>query len=177
MPGLHPALIPNRLIEFVGEAHSSTSLDGYSANCAFGDPCENGNPWASGRNQEPPHLIWYQFHEPKFLTKIGFSSRTSEWWECRSPEKFDVIAALDANDCGDFNKNSNILLSIENAGFQRLDHAIAWEIPKNKQSFYRCIGIRIHTVIGKPGIGPICNSADSRMMASLQKMRMWERRW
>ena len=174
--GLHPALIPNRPIDYVGEAHSSTSFDNYPANCAFGQPCQNGNPWASAHNSNPPHLIWFRFKKPKVLTKIGFSSRSTACWQCQSPKKFEVIAAMHPNVCEDLMMKGRVLLSVEDAGFQEEDQAIAWLIPKKKQLAYRCIGIKIHSVIGRVEQNGACSTDDRLMVASLFKMHMWEKR-
>ena len=149
----------------------------YPANCAFGQPCPFGNPWASALKTDPPHFVWFQFNEPKFLTKIGFSSRHLAWWECQSPKKFDVVAAKDPQDCENFQEKSEVLLRIDDAGFQRENQDLAWAIAEEKQAWYHCIGIKIHSVIGRfSQTNSDACLVERDIMVAVHKIRMWEKR-
>ena len=171
-------MIPNRLINYVGKARATSYQDdAHSAVHAFVRQGPGQPPWASKIGVKPPYVISYRFKEPKSVTKIGFSSRIDGWWKCQSPKKFDVVAALDPQDCRIFMANSQVLLSVEDAGFQRQDQALSWMIPKEMQSSYLCIGIRIHSVIGVVDANSnVCNADHSRTTASVHNMLMWESR-
>ena len=117
--------------------------------------------WSS-QDQEFPHHVWFQFEKPKTLTKIGFSTRLEDAGITQAPKKFEVVAS---GDCNLFMSAAEVLLVVENAGFDKEDQAKAWMIPEAKQAPYLCIGIKVQSV----------NRAGVKI-ASVQNMIMWERR-
>ena len=157
--------LPYRPMAYVGKPHSSSSLPDYPAAHAFRPQIIEGRkywPWANQKDYPFPHSVWFEFEEPKFLTKIGFSTRVESDHIGQAPIKFEVIAALK---CEDFLSNAEVLLTVEDAGFKNPDQAQAWLIPAEKQGPFLCIGIRIHSV-----------QDVSKGFTSVQKLTMWEKR-
>ena len=143
-------------MEYVGKAHASSAY--LPAQNALHPEAIKKSPWMSERGF--PQSVWFQFEEQKFLTKIGFSS---DWYDVnRAPKKFEVVGSMD---CEQFESTAEVLLVVENAGFDKEDQAKAWMIPEDKQAPYLCIGINIHSVNDK-----------ETGYTSVRKMIMWENR-
>ena len=148
---------------YKGKAHSTSNYGGFFEENAFRPGIQtepNPRPgWSSAGVF--PQIVWFQFEEQKTLTKIGFSTRANEPTVSQAPKKFEVAASVD---CQQFQSNAEVLLSIEDAGFEKMNQARAWMIPEEKQAPYLCIGIKVYSVRG-----PNAHTA-------LQNVVMWEKR-
>ena len=158
-------MVPNRLVHYEGKAFASSVLNSYGRTAMHAFRPQGVVPWSSAMDQAPPHYVWFQFQQPKTLTKIGFSTRTEGRLFDQAPLKFDVVAAASAEGCGvDFKSKARILLSIEKAGFQKGNQARSWVIPTEIRAPYLCMGIKIHSSLGNSG------------HVSLHNTIMWESR-
>ena len=144
-----------RLIEFRGQAKSSSQYDGnLSAKEAFMG--EMGKFWASSGN-DPARKIWYQFEEAHSLAKIGFSSRSDDFlWQ--TPAHFLVIGSTMTDEC----TNWSTLLEVKKAGFTKNGEFRSWLIPIVNRKPFRCIGLKILSTIGDVN------------NAALKNVMMWE---
>jgi len=97
---------------------------------------QDGWPWASKAEGPLPATIWYKFDHSFTLAKISFTSRTgpNAFWQ-QTPKTFDIVGS---NDCS----NWNVLKSVSNSGFTKGGQTKAWEIPCEKQKWYKCYGIK-----------------------------------
>ena len=155
------SFIPNLRVDYDGSAHASSLTGSYLAENAFKPQhVDSSKPWANHQSRKFPHFVWFQFKEPKIMTKIGFSTRMGIFRQV--VKKFDVIAAASfGTGCGSW----RILLSVENAGFERSNQAKVWSIPAENRAPYLCIGLKIHS------------NTDGGVYVSVQNMVMWAKRF
>ena len=108
---------------YKGKAHSTSNYGGFFEENAFRPGIQtepNPRPgWSSAGVF--PQIVWFQFEEQKTLTKIGFSTRSNEPTVSQAPKRFEVVASVD---CNQFQSNAEVLLSIEDAGFEKMNRDI-----------------------------------------------------
>ena len=146
-------------MKYVGKACSSSELKGFFAENAFRPQTRGKRPWASAGLF--PQLVWFLFEEHKTLAKLGFSARSNGVQVKQAPQKFEVVASVD---CDQFESSAEVLLLVENAGFEKENQAKAWMIPEEKQAPYLCIGIKVYSV------------RSNNLHTSIHNMVMWEKR-
>jgi len=115
-----------------GTAYASSYLN-YVANSAakaFGT--SSSEYWISDYNPKTPIQLWFEFNEPKRVTKIKFEEK----YGLRDGNEYEVFASDADGDCGNL-KNQIVLANAEHGVFK------SGKEFENKRS-YLCYGIRTY---------------------------------
>jgi len=101
----------------------------YLAAKAFG----TSGYWCSEGNPDKPVRLWFEFNEPKLVSKIQFE----EEYELESGSKtYQVFASEAVGDCGNIT-NQELLAEAEHGVFKTV-------IKFDNQRYFRCYGIRTY---------------------------------
>jgi len=124
-----------RPVEYVtpadGTAYASSEYDnGYLAAKAFG----TSGYWCSKADPEKPVRLWFQFNEPKIVSKIKFEQE----YKLASENGYEVFGSLAVGDCGNI-KNQTVLATVL-ANHEELKNGKEFD---NQRYFY-CYGIQTY---------------------------------
>ena len=149
------------MIEYCGNANSSSHARGHLPETAFR---ATKRQWTN-RGNVFPSTVWFQFHEPKKVTKLSFTNRIKDETHSnetqqkdfeQSPKKIDIVAA-DSKACAKDDPEWTTLLEEEHVGFEDFEETKMWRIPAEKQGIYLCYGLRVYSSIGTQGFAAVRN--------------------
>ena len=159
---MHPAIIPSKLVEYRGTAHATSADHNHEAEKAFRLQGNGQLPWSNIGADPYPHTVWFHFEDKKVFHKIGFSSRSDGYLHV-TPKGFEIVGSEDCvyfPDC-----NSQVLISVQEAGFYLPNEAKVWVIPAEKRAPFLCLGIRV------------ISSKGSNTHTALQNIKIWGERF
>jgi len=124
-----------RPVEYVtpadGTAYASSEYDnGYLAAKAFG----TSGYWCSKADPEKPVRLWFQFNEPKIVSKIKFEQE----YKLASENGYEVFGSVAVGDCGNI-KNQTVLATFL-ANHEELKNGKEFD----NQRYFHCYGIQTY---------------------------------
>jgi len=116
-----------------GTAYASSEYDnGYLAAKAFGT--SSSDYWCSKANPGKPVRVWFQFNEPKIVSKIKFEQH----YKLASENGYEVFGSVAVGDCGNI-KNQTVLATFL-ANHEELKNGKEFD----NQRYFHCYGIQTY---------------------------------